>query len=190
MINSIALPLQCLIEKQSNREWYYCVGRSIPKSSLLKFEKVFLSTAKNVSVSWLFPIGKLQKTLSIMFVFWYFWLGKKKKVVDFCCHKVGSWQGPDETKNINLHLHVYYVWYVYYDIHLSVRPSFHVHVVCILCMYAGYVSIFVYCAKKLCIPCICKIYIFVHLPVRLSVRPSLRASMCAYCILCMNTVCI
>ena len=51
MINSIALPLQCLIEKQSNREWYYCVGRSIPKSSLLKFEKVFLSTAKNVSIS-------------------------------------------------------------------------------------------------------------------------------------------
>ena len=79
MINSIALPLQCLIEKQSNREWYYCVGRSIPKSSLLKFEKVFLSTAKNLSVSWLFPIGKLQKTLSIMFVFWYFLTREKKK---------------------------------------------------------------------------------------------------------------
>ena len=90
-------------------------------------------------------------------------------------------------------VYVQYVWYVYYCIHSSVRPSMHVHFVCIQCIYTVYASryytVYVYYVCKL----LSYLFLYIHLSVRplmpLSDRPTDPWSICPYMcfvwILCM-----
>lgn len=55
-------------------------------------------------------------------------------------------------------MYVYYAWHVYYHVYVycsSVHPSIHVCFVRILCMCAGYVSVYVYYICLSYIPCTC-----------------------------------
>lgn len=55
-------------------------------------------------------------------------------------------------------MYVYYVWHVYNHVYVycsSVHPSIHVCFVRILCMCAGYVSVYVYYICLPYIPCTC-----------------------------------
>ena len=73
---------------------------------------------------------------------------------------------------------------------MSVCWSMHVYVVCILCLYAGYVSVYVLCIYLLCIQCICILSKFVHQSIHPSVNLFVHPSVyvCFVCILCMYTV--
>ena len=82
-------------------------------------------------------------------------------------------------------MYVYYAWHVYYHVYVycsSVHLSIHVCFVRILCMCAGYVSVYVYYICLPYIPCTCIPSKCVHPPV----HPCICAlCVCYICILCM-----
>ena len=96
-------------------------------------------------------------------------------------------------------VYVQYVWYVYYCIHSSVRPSMHVHFVCIQCIYTVYASryytVYVYYVCKL----LSYLFLYIHLSVRplmpLSDRPTLgpfvhTCALCGYFVCVLVCICV
>ena len=89
-------------------------------------------------------------------------------------------------------MYVYYIWYVYFDIHLSIHssvcPSFHVCLGSILCMNAGYISVYCTMYRYFVYHVFVK---YIYWSIHQSVYPSICLSECPsvlYVYLCVYVV--